>query len=51
MEGWRQCLLISSQLQDAASLHHLLCDVDEWPVNDAFRADVTVRPHGARELV
>jgi hypothetical protein len=28
MDAWRQCLLISAQLQDCATLHLLLCDID-----------------------
>ena len=41
LNAWRQCLVISAQLQDCMTLHHLLCDVTEWPKHDAFRAELT----------
>jgi hypothetical protein len=41
LDAWRQCLVVSAQLQDCHTLHHLLCDVDDWPAHDAFRATVT----------
>lgn len=41
MDAWRQCLLISAQLQDCATLNLLLCDITEWPIHDAFRRKIT----------
>mmetsp|Transcript_22734 Transcript_22734/g.26706 ORF Transcript_22734/g.26706 Transcript_22734/m.26706 type:complete len:505 (-) Transcript_22734:142-1656(-) len=41
MDAWRQCLLISAQLQNCAILNLLLCDIEGWPSHDAFRRNIT----------